>query len=301
MRNKTAKRISILFVPEDNSEPLSLRLRTSTVKILYVVGAILLVHIIIGAIYYVKYSNLLDYNEQILTHNAQLQEDNKRVITLTNQFLVLEQEYKKVRSLLGVDNDRRNITVETNGSATYVEPSPQPDNMMTAVTNDLDEGRGLDFFETRNRVLVANTQSRVNFYPDNIPSMMPVKGFLTLDFQKEAWFSAKSHSGIDIVAKKGTIIRAAGSGVVIFANWTTDLGNLVIVDHGGGFLSFYGHNQRILVAEKNLVKKGVPIAFLGTSGKSSGPHLHFEIWKEGVPVDPKEYVVDFNEIGTTKF
>lgn len=292
------------MVPEDNSEPLSFRLRTSTVKILYVVGAILLVHIIIGAIYYFKYSSLVDYNQQILAHNSQLQEDNKRVITLTNQFSLLEQEYKKVRSLLGVDNDRKNIKVETNGSAMYSEPSEpsdQPDNLLAAVSNELDEDRGLDFYETRNRVLVANTQSRVDFYPENVPSAMPVKGFLTLDFQKEAWFSAKSHAGIDIVAKKGTVIRAAGSGVVIFASWTTDLGNLVIIDHGGGFLSFYGHNQRILVAEKSLVKKGDPISLLGTSGKSSGPHLHFEIWKEGVPVDPKEYVIDFNEVGTSKF
>ncbi len=303
MQKRSAKRISIMVVPEDDREPVSFRLRTSTVKLLYVLGAILLVHIIIGAIYYFKYANLLDYNQQILAHNGQLQEDNKRVNTLANQLSILEQEYKKVRSLLGVDGGSASNTLhaQANSAATYSEPSFQTDNLLAQVANELDNNSGLDFYEARNRVLVANNHRRLNFYPENIPSQMPVKGFLTLDFQKEAWFSAKSHSGIDIVAKKGTIIRAAGSGVVVFANWTVDLGNLVIIDHGGGFLSFYGHNQRILVAEKNLVKKGDPISLLGTSGKSSGPHLHFEIWRDGVPVDPKEYVTDFNEGVNAKF
>jgi murein DD-endopeptidase MepM/ murein hydrolase activator NlpD len=299
--SKDAKRISVLLVPEDNSEPISFRVRTSTVRILYLVGAILLVHVIIGGIYYFKYANLVDYNDQILTQNDQLKEDNKRVITLSNQFSVLEQEYKKVRSLLGVEDGSTNgHQTEGNGEASLPEFNLPPD-LLASVNSEIGENSGLDFYEARQRVLVSNAQSRRNFYPENIPSMMPVKGFLTLDFQKEAWFSAKSHSGIDIVAKKGTVIRAAGSGVVIFANWTTDLGNLVIVDHGGGFLSFYGHNQRILVAEKNLVKKGDPISLLGTSGKSSGPHLHFEIWKDGVPVDPKEYVLDFQESVNAKF
>jgi murein DD-endopeptidase MepM/ murein hydrolase activator NlpD len=301
MRSRQAKRISILLVPEDNSEPRSFRLRTSTVKVLYVVGSILLVHIIIGAIYYFKYAGLLDYNQQILSRNAQLQEDNKRVISLSNQFGVLEQEYKKVRSLLGVDNDHQGFHAETNGDANQVEVSIQPDKLLEAVNSEMDEVKGLDFYETRNRVLVANAHNQVSYYPENIPSMMPVKGFLTLDFQKEAWFSAKSHSGVDIVAKKGTIIRAAGAGVVIFANWTTDLGNLIIVDHGGGYLSFYGHNQRFLVAEKTHVQRGDAIALLGTSGKSSGPHLHFEIWQDGVPVNPKDYILDFDKSITTKF
>lgn len=300
MPSKPAKRISILLVPEDNSEPVSFRLRTSTVKILYVVGAFLIVHIIIGAVYYFKYAGLLDYNQQILTENAQLQQDNKRVHDLDKQFSALEQEYKKIKNLLGVDGDKT-FTHETNGGTIYSEPPMQTDNLLAAVSSGIDEGNGMDFYEARNRALVANNQSRVNFYPESVPSLMPVKGFLTLDFQKEAWFSAKSHTGIDIVARKGTVIRAAGSGVVIFANWTADLGNLVIIDHGGGFLSFYGHNQRVLVSEKNFVKKGDPIALLGTSGKSSGPHLHFEIWKDGAPVDPKEYIVEFNDNVTTKF
>jgi murein DD-endopeptidase MepM/ murein hydrolase activator NlpD len=116
-----------------------------------------------------------------------------------------------------------------------------------------------------------------------------------MDFEQSGWFASKNHPGIDIVAKKGTVIRAAGAGVIIFANWTFDLGNLIIIDHGGGVVSYYGHTQRMLQSEKAYVKKGDPIALLGSSGKSSGPHLHFEIRRDGVPIDPKSYVLGFEE------
>ena len=127
-----------------------------------------------------------------------------------------------------------------------------------------------------------------------------MRGFLTKDFQEEGWFAPKTHSGIDIVAKKGSVIRSAGTGVIVFANWTYDYGNLIIINHDGGLISYYGHNQRILKPENGFVRKGEPIALLGNSGKSSGPHLHFEIQKDGVPVDPKKYILAFNENIKTK-
>jgi len=85
----------------------------------------------------------------------------------------------------------------------------------------------------------------------------------------------------------------------MFANWTYDYGYLIILDHGGGLLSYYGHNQRLLKSERSYVGRGEPIAMLGNSGKSSGPHLHFEIRKDGRPVDPKDYLLAFSDIIAT--
>ena len=86
------------------------------------------------------------------------------------------------------------------------------------------------------------------------------------------------------------MIKAAGSGTIVFANWTPDLGNLIIVYHGSDIFTYYAHNMRLLKLE-GMVKKGEPIALLGSSGEtSSGPHLHFEIWRDSKPVDPKEYI-----------
>ncbi|MFQ5636631.1 MAG: M23 family metallopeptidase, partial [bacterium] len=160
------------------------------------------------------------------------------------------------------------------------------------------DGKSLQNDNAQRGYLLTPRKSKIHNYAENVPTLLPVKGFLTLDFQKDGWFSPKTHTGVDIVAKKGTLVRAAGGGVVIFSNWTLDLGYLVIIDHGGGLLSYYGHNQRLLKPERTFVKKGEPIALLGTSGKSSGPHLHFEIWNDGVPVDPKEYILAFEKSKT---
>ncbi len=288
MQKRRSDKISILIVPEDNAEPYSFRLRTSVVKLLYVVGFILVIHMIVGGVYYWKYASLQDKHLQLISYNEQLQEDNKRVIALADQFYTLEKEYKKVKRLLGVDSSK---------DSGEEEPAPDVndlfDNIVPAVRTEAAARPNL--FERKGRYLLTPKSSSLHDFVENMPTLLPVKGILTQDFQQSGWFGPKRHTGIDIVAKKGTVIRAAGAGMIIFANWTYDLGNLVIINHGNGLFSYYGHNQRILKPEKGYVKKGEPIALLGTSGKSSGPHLHFEIWKDGEPVDPKEYILAFNE------
>lgn len=287
---KHSQKVSILIVPEDNAEPYSFRLSTAMVKLLYVVGAILIVHIVVGAIFYWKYASLYSFNQQVLTYNSQLQRDNKRVIALADRFYALEKEYKKVRGLLGVDSQPE---LKAIGGRQNLESNRVIDDIVPAAKVERDTRLG--FTENNRQFFLSPNRSTIDNSAENLPTLLPVKGFLTMDFQKEGWFAPKTHSGIDIVAKKGTLIRAAGAGVVIFAGWTYDLGNLIIIDHGAGIHSYYGHSQRILKSVKGYVKKGEPIALLGTSGKSSGPHLHFEIWKDGVPVDPKEFILAFDE------
>jgi murein DD-endopeptidase MepM/ murein hydrolase activator NlpD len=89
---------------------------------------------------------------------------------------------------------------------------------------------------------------------------------------------------------EGTPIRAAGSGIVLLANWTDDFGNAIIIAHGYGFFSYYAHAMRLLVTQGSVVRKGDIIALLGSSGISSAPHLHFEIWKNGEPLDPERFI-----------
>jgi murein DD-endopeptidase MepM/ murein hydrolase activator NlpD len=121
----------------------------------------------------------------------------------------------------------------------------------------------------------------------SFPLVMPVRGFLTQGFDP-----SRNHFGIDIAAQRGTPIYAAGDGVVVFSGWTYDDGNMVILAHGGGYLTVYKHNQSLLKSTLNGVKRGEAIALLGSSGETSrGPHLHFEVWKNGVPQDPNGYLL----------
>ncbi|KAM3105890.1 murein hydrolase activator EnvC family protein [Phormidesmis sp. 146-33] len=97
------------------------------------------------------------------------------------------------------------------------------------------------------------------------------------------------HSGVDFGADYGGVIRAADRGVVIFAGWYGGYGNAVIIDHGNNITSLYGHSSELYVSEGQSVERGQPIAAIGSTGLSTGPHLHFEVRQAGEPVDPMAY------------
>ena len=104
------------------------------------------------------------------------------------------------------------------------------------------------------------------------------------------WYMGRNHFGIDIAGSKGSSINAAGAGIVLLSNWTPDFGNMIIISHGNGLYSYYGHAMRLLVEQGTQVRKGQLIAQMGSSGISSAAHLHFEIWKDGRPLDPEDYL-----------
>lgn len=98
------------------------------------------------------------------------------------------------------------------------------------------------------------------------------------------------HAGVDFGAPHGTRITAADSGKVIFAGWYGGYGNSVIIDHGGGLTTLYAHASRLNVREGQAVVKGQSIAAIGSTGLSTGPHLHFEVRRNGSPVDPMGFL-----------
>ena len=98
------------------------------------------------------------------------------------------------------------------------------------------------------------------------------------------------HSGIDIAAEYGTPIVAAKSGVVTQAGWISGYGNTVIIDHGSGISSLYGHNQSLAVSVGDEVKQGDTISFCGSTGNSTGPHCHFEVRQDGEPISPWDFL-----------
>ena len=121
----------------------------------------------------------------------------------------------------------------------------------------------------------------------------PVKGPITSPFGMRInpiTHKYSGHTGIDIGVPYGTPIDAADGGTVIFAGWNVAYGNMTVIDHGGGFSTMYAHQSKQLVAVGDHVTQGQIIGYIGTTGWSTGPHLHFEIRVNGVPVNPMKYL-----------
>lgn len=116
---------------------------------------------------------------------------------------------------------------------------------------------------------------------------MPARGRLTSGFGSR-W--GRTHEGIDLAAPIGTTVKAADGGVVIWVGTRGSYGKLIQVDHGGGFVTYYGHLSKYSVKVGDKVYKGQKIGEVGNTGRSTGPHLHFEIRKNGNPVNPLKYL-----------
>lgn len=122
--------------------------------------------------------------------------------------------------------------------------------------------------------------------PMDITYFTPLKGIITNHFS-----IADKHYAIDIVAKKNETIKATLDGTVIFADWTVKTGHVIAIQHYKNIISIYKHNSALLKKAGSLVKAGDPIAIIGESGElSTGPHLHFELWHNGTPVNPLNYM-----------
>jgi murein DD-endopeptidase MepM/ murein hydrolase activator NlpD len=128
----------------------------------------------------------------------------------------------------------------------------------------------------------------------NTPSIAPARGLLTSGFgAREDPFTGSftMHAGLDIAAREGADVISPADGVVVFSGEKSEYGNCVIIDHGRDLKTLYGHMQRALVKAGETVTRGQHIGNVGNTGRSTGPHLHYEVRRDDVPVNPRPYIV----------
>lgn len=269
MKRNKPSRYTIMVVPDSAGENRSFSLKRSTLIKLFA-GLIVLLIIAAGGTYY--------YLPRALSFNS-VQAKNEKLMKERFQVLRILDDYSRIKSM---DTYIRQLL----GGEVGAEKIPEED----YGTVQLDS------------VQLSRVQRKIPSVPnysfdllENVPSLPPVDGYVTQDFYTNAVFNDDNHYGLDIIARQGEVVKAAASGLVVFSNWTYQYGNTVIIDHGNGYITVYGHNQRNIVEERQHVERGEPIAFLGSTGISRGPHLHFEIWKNGQPRNPKDYIFIYED------
>ncbi len=174
--------------------------------------------------------------------------------------------------------------VAADANRDYAMLSIRVDKIMTE--SNLREQGVLELWES-----LSERQSLMNA----MPSVRPVNGWFTSKFgYRLSPFSGlpMMHNGADIAATPGAPVYAPADGVVSYVGYDSGYGNLVSIDHGYGVVTRYGHNSRVYVKVGQKIKRRDIIAAVGNTGRSTGPHLHYEIRVSGVPVDPQNYVLD---------
>jgi len=147
------------------------------------------------------------------------------------------------------------------------------------------------YIETQKRPFTYTTVRKVKSKIFRMPLDHPR---ITSRFSLRRWHPIlkkyRPHFGVDFGAKRGTPLKAVNDGKVIYAGWMRGYGKVVKIDHGGGFVSLYAHQSTILVKRHQYVKRGQTIGKVGSTGRSTGPHLHFGLYRNGKPVDPLKYI-----------
>lgn len=258
-KKRRSKYLSFIIVSENQQEPKSFRVRSGLVKVFAVLAVTLLALIVIGFSTYWKVAALALDNNRLQEENYKLVQSLKKMENIKEQLLRVKDFEKQLKGSL-------------NGYITIEKGS----------VSDSSLKEEFDFAN------LDNTQKRTFFR--NIPALRPAEGFIARGYDTSLLL-AEPHFGIDIAAPVGTPVKAPADGVVFFSGWTVEGGNVLVLQHGFGFMTLYKHNERNLVKRMEKVTQGQIIALTGNTGKiSSGPHLHYEVWRNGKPVDPADYM-----------
>lgn len=250
------------LISDSNKTPIKFTFNSSVARLIIVLIVILIVGIITGAIYFMP--RALQYN-RVQAENEKLIVDRLKVTRILSDYNKIRQMDQYIRSVLGADLNIASI----------------------------DSGYMDSLFASSGNMNITGSKPVEISYLDNVPIYPPVEGYITQGFIDDRVLTQDNHYGVDIAAPEGAPIRAAASGVVVFSNWTYDLGYTVILYHPNGYFTIYGHNQRNIVEEHQVLKRGDIIGYLGNTGISQGPHLHFEIWREGEPIDPQSMIYSY--------
>lgn len=294
---------TVLFLPSNPSKVKKLILSEFLIKSLAVSGLILLLTSSIVFFDYVsvkkKEVDLTSLREQTKIQNVQIQTFADKINDMEAELARLRSLDTKIRVLTNTKAEEPAIKSGRNSLGGRGGPEP--------MTLSIDREKLLkDMMEKLDRLNVEakSQEGRLHELHASLenqksilaatPSLWPVRGYISSRFgDRESPFDTainEFHEGLDISAPLGSPILASAEGVVTIAGRYADLGNCVAIDHGYGFVSRYGHMSEITVHAGQRVKAGQKIGRVGSTGRSTGPHLHYEVAVNGAKVDPLRYL-----------
>ncbi|HBN09762.1 MAG TPA: peptidase M23 [Cyanobacteria bacterium UBA8530] len=229
------------------------------------------------------------------------QQDGKLLIRLENKKLEIDQQTRKVASQRqqislitdGIKEQKGQLEDQNQQQAALVQRLKTERAFYEQMVNQLERDSNQIEYAIRRMIAELNRSRKRGVKLGTGRFTRPCSGSISSPFGRR-WHpilgTYRMHSGIDIAVGYGAPIVAADDGVVIFSGWYGGYGKMVWIDHGGVLVSLYGHASALLVSSGQRVHRGQLVARVGSTGLSTGPHLHFEIRRNGTPVDPLGYL-----------
>ena len=298
------KRYKIQFIDNEEDVTRTVRLSLRSLRVLAIGAGAAVALLTVGAVLSIY---TLMNGEMHASETAQLREANRiqqeQILQVSKKASALQQDLDSLRraedglrAIVGAPPAAADETVQE-GTV-----SPTGGEQHTPTTADLSEA--LEMIEERLSTrrssidLLAETMRREfpgaasyasDSAPHTTPSIWPAAGYVSSPYGLR-FNGTEFHQGIDIAADMGTPIVATADGVVTAAGWNGGYGNMVDVDHGGGIVTRYGHASAVAVTVGQQVRRGEVIAYVGSTGRSTGPHVHYEVRVDGQPVHPAGYL-----------
>ncbi|MBW1842521.1 MAG: M23 family metallopeptidase [Deltaproteobacteria bacterium] len=238
-------------------------------------------------------------SHEIVTQRKQIQKFADEIDTLKSSLVALNNFEQKIRIIANIETPSDHKSLFGVGG-----PIPEDIDSQLPLAEEHSSLMREMHVQTRQLTLASINQEKAfeSLYKDlemkrnilsSTPSIRPSKGWISSGFgRRKSPFTGlgEFHKGLDIANRKGTPIIATADGIVTFSGKKGLLGKVIRVDHGHGIVTRYGHLQKILKKRGEAVKRGDIIGLMGNSGRSTGPHLHYEVFLNGIPINPNRYI-----------
>lgn len=278
---KVNKYYSLMFIPADNGKTFTLRIHK------YILRSLILFLIIffIGLLLLIFKSGEIAAKLQLLyvfkVENEKLLKENKQLRLIAAKFDRIETISKYLERL-----SETPAIIQKKKTSIPTHDNNIDNDEVTTIVNQQESTPQIPYMSS------ITTES--GSYYNSIPNILPVEGWITRQFSSDS-LGIHGHQGIDFAAASGVPIKATAPGVITDIRNDKYLGMLITVQHDHGFVTKYGHCSQILSSIHENVKRGQTIALVGNTGRSSAPHLHYEVIKDGKDVDPSGFFLSHHE------
>jgi murein DD-endopeptidase MepM/ murein hydrolase activator NlpD len=260
---------TFMFFPEGTGSPFTLRIRRRTIYIVVTSIIVILLGLVVLLYKTGDIAVKLQYVQDLKAENARLREHSRDLDISSQKIVGIDSMTAYLRRLASIANIKESASPTPAVAAGRSEPPP------AAERSDGQAAR-------------AGAPSAVSAdYAASVPNIMPVTGWITKHFSTDP---AAPHLGVDIAAAGGTPIKVAATGVVEEVRNDRYYGLMAEVRHESGFLTRYGHCSQVLVSAGDKVNRGQTIALVGNTGRSTAPHVHYEVMTYGKHVDPMGFI-----------